>query len=68
MFEIAQQCSRAGNSMLEAQWAALKAYTEAMLDGCMMYAERHAEAYRASLATGTVVAKQIMSKPVDPTR
>ena len=66
MFDIAQQCSQAGSALLAAQLAALRAYTEAMLDGGMLYAERHADAYRTTLATGTVAATQIKTAPVVP--
>lgn len=53
---------------MQAQWAALRAYTEAMLDGGMLCAERHADVYRSTLATGTVAARQILWAPVDPKR
>ncbi|MBA5685806.1 hypothetical protein [Rugamonas apoptosis] len=66
MFDIAQQCTQAGNALLAAQLAALRAYAEAMLDGGMLCAERHADVYRTTLATGTVAARQIMWAPVDP--
>ncbi|HJU99044.1 MAG TPA: hypothetical protein VJ752_00695 [Burkholderiaceae bacterium] len=68
MFDIAQQCSEAGTTLMQAQWAALRAYTEAMLDGGMLCAERHADVYRSTLATGTVAARQILWAPVDPKR
>lgn len=53
---------------MQAQLAALRAYTEAMLDGGMLCAERHADVVRTTLATGTVAAKQIMWAPVDSER
>lgn len=68
MFDIAQQCAQAGAALVDAQLAALRAYTEALLDGGIRYAERHADAYRSTLATGTVAARQIMWTPVDSKR
>jgi hypothetical protein len=68
MFEIAQQCSQAGAALLAVQLAALRACTDAWLDGGMLCAERHVEAYRATLATGTVAAREIMWTPVDAKR
>lgn len=68
MFDFAQLCAQAGTALVQAQLAALRAYAEAMLDGGMLYAERHADAYRSTLASGTVAARQIMWAPVDSKR
>ena len=68
MFDIAQQCSQAGAALVQAQLAALRMVTEAMLDGGMLCAQRHADAYRTTLASGTVAAREIMWAPVDPVR
>ncbi|MES2114402.1 MAG: hypothetical protein V4578_04585 [Pseudomonadota bacterium] len=68
MFDIAQQSSRAGNALLAVQLAALRACMEAWLDGGMLCAERHADAYRMTLATGTVAAREFMWAPVDSMR
>jgi hypothetical protein len=68
MFDIAQQCSQAGNALLAVHLAALRACTEAWLDGGMRCAERQADAYRMTLATGTVAAREIMWAPVDSMR
>lgn len=53
---------------MHAQLAALRAYTQAMLDGGLLCAERQADVYRSTLATGTVAARQILWAPVDSKR
>jgi len=63
MFHIAEQCAKAGTALLEAQLAQLQAVTHAFFDGGMHYAERNVDAFRYTLASGTVAAKQLITIP-----
>ena len=63
MFNIAEQCSKVGSLMLQAQLASLQAISHAVFDGGMAYAEGNVDAFRTTLAAGTVAAREIMALP-----
>lgn len=63
MFNIAEQCSKAGAAIFQAQMASFQAITQAVFDGGMSFAEGNVDAFRTTLASGTVAAREIMTIP-----
>ena len=63
MFTIAEQCSLASQAYLEAQLANFNMLALAAYDSGLLMAERSVEAYRDTLAAGTVAARQLLSAP-----
>jgi hypothetical protein len=63
MFNIAEQCSKAGAAFIEAQMASFQAITQAVFDGGLTLAEHNVDAFRSTLASGTVAAREIMTIP-----
>lgn len=63
MFTIAEQCSLAGKAYLEAHLASFNMLALAAYDSGMLMAERNVEAFRSSLAAGTVATRELLSAP-----
>ena len=63
MFTIAEQCSLASHAYLEAQLANFNMLALAAYDSGMLMAERNVEAFRSTLAAGTVATRELLSAP-----
>lgn len=63
MFTIAEQCSQAGHAYLEAQLANFNMLALAAYDSGVLMAERNVEAFRSTLAAGTVATRELLSTP-----
>ena len=63
MFTIAEQCSLASQAYLEAQLASFNLLALAAYDSGVLMAERNVEAFRSTLAAGTVATQELLSAP-----